>query len=68
MARLVRREATGPIKIEPSDKPIWVCGCGLSKKFPFCDGTHKACAKEEPGVLYVYDRENERVVEERVDS
>ena len=20
----------------------WTCSCGLSKKFPFCDGSHKA--------------------------
>ena len=55
MARLVTFEATGPIKVEPSDKPIFVCACGLSRKFPFCDGTHKACRDEEAGKTYRYD-------------
>jgi CDGSH-type Zn-finger protein len=63
MPRLVRHDATGPIKIDPTQWPrdekgnhktIWICACGLSPKFPFCDGTHKACKDEEPGVDYTY--------------
>ncbi|MBX3408270.1 MAG: CDGSH iron-sulfur domain-containing protein [Phycisphaeraceae bacterium] len=63
MPRLVRLGATGPIKIDPAQWPrddqgnlkaIWICACGLSPKFPFCDGTHKACKDEEPGVEYSY--------------
>lgn len=54
MARLVRIEAKGPLKIEPSDKAVWVCACGLSKAFPLCDKSHKACAGEEEGRLYAY--------------
>ena len=67
MARLVRFEATGPIRIDPQDKPVFVCGCGLSKKLPLCDGSHKACAAEESGRLYVYDAERASVVETRDD-
>lgn len=54
MARLVRHDAKGAIKIEPSDKPIWVCACGLSATFPICDKSHKACAAEVEGRLYEY--------------
>ncbi len=57
MARLVKFNATGPIKIEPQDKPVFVCACGISRKFPFCDGTHKACKEEEPEATYRYDSE-----------
>lgn len=62
MTRRVRCEGTGPIKIEPSDKPVWVCNCGLTGNPPFCDGAHKATKAEEPGKLYDYD-ENGQAVE-----
>jgi len=68
MPRLVRFEADGPVRIDPQDKPVFVCGCGLTKNFPMCDGSHKACKSEENGTLYVYDAERERVVETRPDE
>ena len=58
MARLVRHEETSPIKIDPATWPrdengnlktIFICACGISSKFPFCDGTHKGCKGEEVG-------------------
>jgi len=64
MPRLVRLDATGPIKIEPAAfprdeqgnlKPIWICACGLSSAMPYCDKSHKVCKDEEPGVVYRYD-------------
>lgn len=55
MARLVHITAKRPIKIEPSDKPVWVCACGLSQKFPLCDGHHKQCDAEQDGRVYTYD-------------
>jgi len=48
MARLVKLTATGPVKIEPSDKPVFVCACGLSKKFP------------AEGQTFVYDESGQR--------
>jgi CDGSH-type Zn-finger protein len=54
MARIVRHVATAPVKVEPSDKPLFVCACGLTKNFPHCDGSHKAARAEEPGTLHVY--------------
>ncbi|RMH24897.1 MAG: CDGSH iron-sulfur domain-containing protein [Planctomycetota bacterium] len=68
MPRLVRHDLTGPIKIEPQDKPVFICGCGLTRNFPFCDGSHKACKAERPDRLYVYDADTQTVVEERPDG
>jgi len=61
MARLVKRTATGPYKIEAGGEAKFICGCGLSKNQPFCDGTHKTTARtEEAGKLYWYDSEGNR--------
>lgn len=68
MPRMIRHDLKGPIKIEPQDKPVWVCGCGLTRTFPLCDGSHKTCAKEDDATLYVYDKERLCVVEERADE
>ena len=68
MPRLIRHDLTGPVKIEPQDKPVFVCGCGLTKSFPFCDGSHKSCSKEDANTLYVYDQQGVKVIEERPDE
>lgn len=82
MARLVRHDAAAPMKIDPNAppgtpnawprdaagnlKPVFVCACGLSTKFPICDGSHKTtCPVEEPGHVYVYDPVTRAVVEKR---
>ena len=54
MARIVRHVAAAPVKIEPTDKPVFICACGLTKNFPLCDGSHKPARNEEAGKLYTY--------------
>jgi CDGSH-type Zn-finger protein len=51
------RDEAGNLKV------VSVCACGISSKFPFCDGTHKQCKAEEPSVLYRYDPTTKQVVE-----
>lgn len=68
MPRLVRHDLDGPVRIDPQDKPVFICGCGLTKNFPFCDGSHKNCKSEQPGTLYVYDADKQSVVETRPDD
>jgi CDGSH-type Zn-finger protein len=68
MPRMIRHDLNQPIKIEPQDKPIWVCACGLSKNLPHCDGSHKVCTAENDSTLYVYNASRDTVVEERADT
>jgi CDGSH iron-sulfur domain-containing protein 3 len=56
MARMIRHEEMGPYEVpEGTELPIYVCGCGLSKNKPFCDGSHKKTRAEAAGEVYEYD-------------
>jgi CDGSH-type Zn-finger protein len=62
MARLVEHKETGPYEVpEGTELPAWICGCGLSKNKPFCDGTHKK-TRDEGGAIYVYDGDQRTLV------
>jgi len=60
MARLVKKDETRPMKIDLGGESAWICACGLSNNQPYCDGSHKQCAGEEEGKLYVY-KDGERI-------
>ncbi len=61
MARLVKRTATGPYKVEVGTETKFICGCGLSKNQPYCDGTHKTTARtEDASKLFWYDAQGNR--------
>lgn len=55
MARLVSLTGKGPVKVEVQEKPVFVCACGLSRKFPLCDGSHKKCADEPEDRTFRYE-------------
>ena len=61
MARIVMRMALGPHQVTIGGETRFICGCGLSKTQPFCDGTHKTTARtEEAGRVYWYDQQGHR--------
>ncbi len=60
MARLVKKDATGPMEIKIGNESRWICMCGLSNTQPFCDGSHKKTTGEEPGKLYIYNKDGSR--------
>ena len=61
MSRLVVKTEKGPHEVKPSEKSVFICMCGLSKKQPFCDGSHTATLDEKDGELYEYDKKGKRV-------
>ena len=67
MARMVRHEATHPHKIDPQEKPIFICACGLSQNLPYCDGSHSKCRNEVQNTTYIYDTKRQTVVDQQSD-
>jgi len=58
MARLVKHDKNVPYEIpEGTELPVYICGCGLSKNKPFCDGTHRRTRDEAADELYTYDEQ-----------
>ena len=61
MARLTRREETGPREIKVGGESKWICMCGLTKNEPYCDNSHEFCKGEDSDDLYEYTESGERI-------
>lgn len=65
MARIIKHTSNSPYQIEPSDKSTFVCMCGLSNNYPFCDGAHKLAKNQEADAqLYLYDGETAQPIDD----
>jgi CDGSH-type Zn-finger protein len=60
MARLIKRLRAEPFAVAVGGETKWICGCGLSRNQPFCDGTHKTARDEATGSLCWYDSAGQR--------
>ena len=61
MTRLIKHSTDKPfIHITPSGYKVKICMCGVSKTYPFCDGSHSK-TKDEDNQLCCYDKEGNRL-------
>jgi CDGSH-type Zn-finger protein len=60
MARLVKRYRNQPHTVILAGESLSICGCGLSAKQPYCDGTHVISESEECETVYWYDDAGQR--------
>ena len=61
MTRLIQFEQTSAFKIEYNNQVTWICRCGISKDFTFCDGSHNKVKDETQGTIYIYDLDQNRI-------
>ncbi len=60
MARIVKKTAQQPHILAPTDQPVKICMCGLSKNQPFCDGSHLKTQDENKDKTYKYSDDGSR--------
>lgn len=62
MARIIIHTAKSPhVFNTPKGDTVAICMCGLSQKYPFCDGSHTKTRDEADDALYAYDQEGNKI-------
>ena len=68
MARLIKHFSNAPfIHTTESGDKVKISMCGLSKKYPLCDGTHHNTLTETDKLCY-YDKEANRITSISLDD
>lgn len=70
MSRVVELHDQSPLvlqKDEMEDDSVFICRCGLSANWPYCDGSHAETQDETEGDLFAYDRDTGELEAREVD-
>lgn len=64
MARLIRHDADGLLKLDEEDidaeqGDVAICLCGLSAEYPYCDTSHRSTRDEAEDRLYRYEDDDD---------
>lgn len=58
MARIVVHTMKRPlVHRTKSGDAVAICMCGMSRKYPFCDGSHRKLPEEDEDSVYVYSED-----------
>jgi CDGSH-type Zn-finger protein len=63
MARLIISTKDSPYEhVLPSGEKVHICMCGLSGKYPLCNGSHLKARDEDKDKIYIYNEKSEKLV------
>ena len=57
-ADMAQKKQAARSEVTIQDKPVALCRCWASKKFPFCDGSHQKLDTEQGPVIVRYEEKS----------
>ncbi len=69
MARIIIHTAKGPhAHTTPNGETVYICMCGLSGRYPLCDGSHIKTRDEAEDTVYLYDGARNRLASANLEN